>query len=119
MTTSATQFLNQLVTVRIDRPLGSRHPQWNSIYPLNYGYVPGTEAPDGDELDAYVLGVFEPINTFTGRCTAVLHRLNDDDDKLILVPEGQDYTDDQILALVEFQERFYQSTIIRSERVSG
>jgi inorganic pyrophosphatase len=119
MTTPATQFLNQTVTIQIDRPLGSRHPQWGNIYPLNYGYVPGVEAADGNELDAYVLGVYEPLATFTGRCTAVVHRLNDNEDKLILVPEGQDYTDDQIRALIEFQERHFQFTIIRHTEVGG
>jgi len=102
------------VAVQIDRPLGSPHPQHGFVYLLNYGYVPGVLAADGEELDAYVLGVFEPLDTFTGRCTAVIHRLDDDDDKLILVPNGRDYTDDQICALVEFQERFFQSVLVRA-----
>jgi len=111
----ANTFLGQTVTVQIDRPLGSLHPQHGFVYLLNYGYVPGVLAADGEELDAYVLGVFEAVDTFTGRCTAVIHRLNDDDDKLILVPNGRDYTDDQISALVEFQERFFQSVLVRTE----
>ena len=79
---------------------------------MNYGYVPNTPAHDGDDLDAYVLGVFEPIETFIGRCIAIVHRL-DDDDKLIVVPEGKQYGDDQIQALVEFQERFFTSIVVR------
>jgi inorganic pyrophosphatase len=106
-------FLNHTVHVKIDRPLGSRHPQHSFIYPVNYGYVPDTPAPDGDHLDAYVLGVFEPIDEFTGRCIAVVHRLDDDDDKLIVVPDGRQYSDEQIQALVEFQERFFTSIIWR------
>ncbi|HNT78976.1 MAG TPA: inorganic pyrophosphatase, partial [Anaerolineae bacterium] len=66
------------------------------------------------DLDAYVLGVFEPLETFTGRCIAVIHRLDDDDDKLVIVPDGKPYTDDQILALTEFQERFFQPVVERS-----
>jgi inorganic pyrophosphatase len=106
-------FLNHIVAVEIDRPLGSRHPEHGFIYPINYGYVPGTFAPDGESLDAYVLGVFDPIETFTGRCLAIVHRLDDDDDKLIIVPEGRQYSDDQIQALIEFQERFFKSIIVR------
>lgn len=104
-------FLNQTAHVKVDRPLGSRHPQHGFIYPVNYGYVPGTLAPDGEPIDAYVLGIFDPVEEFTGRCMAVVHRLDDDDDKLIVVPDGQHYSDEQIQALVEFQERFFTSII--------
>ena len=106
-------FIGQWVSIQIDRPMGSRHPRAGFIYPVNYGYVPDTPAPDGGDLDAYVLGVFEPLEIFEGRCIAVVHRLDDDDDKLVLVPEGKVYSDGQILALTEFQERFFQPIIWR------
>lgn len=109
----ATAFLGQLVTAQIDRPLGSHHPTHGFIYMLNYGYVPGTLAPDGEALDAYIIGAFEPLVTFTGRCIAVIQRLDDDDDKLVLTPDGKAYTNDQISALTEFQERFFHSVIHR------
>jgi inorganic pyrophosphatase len=107
-------FLEKIITVKIDRPMGSRHPEHGFIYILNYGFVPNTQSPDGEAIDVYVLGIFEPIAEFTGRCIAVIHRLDDDDDKLVVVPEGKSYSDDQIRALTEFQEQFFQSTIIRS-----
>jgi inorganic pyrophosphatase len=110
----ATDFLGQVVTAHMDRPLGSRHPNHGFFYMLNYGSVPGTVAPDGEEVDLYVLGEFEPVTEFTGRCIAVIHRLDDDDDKLVLAPEGKNYTDEQISALTEFQERFFQSIILRA-----
>jgi len=110
----ATQFLGKKVNVRIDRLMGSKHPKWEFIYPVNYGYIPGVKAPDGDELDAYVLGVFEPIEKFTGKCIAVIHRTDDNDDKLIVVPENITYNDDQIRVLTEFQEKFFKSIIIRN-----
>lgn len=93
--------------------MGSRHPEWGFIYPVNYGYVPGTQAPDGEELDAYVLGVFEAKEEFTGICTAIIHRTDDDDDKLVVVPEGKTYSKEQIKALTEFQESFFESEIIQ------
>jgi inorganic pyrophosphatase len=110
----AVDFVGELVAVRIDRPMGSRHPEWGHIYPVNYGFVPGVPAPDGEELDAYVLGVFEPVEAFTGRCIAVIRRLNDDDDKLVVVPDGVSYSDEQIRVLTEFQERFFSSVIVRA-----
>jgi inorganic pyrophosphatase len=106
-------LINRTVDVRIDRPVGSRHPQHGFIYPVNYGYVPDTIAPDGEPIDAYVLGVFDPVEEFTGRCIAIMHRLDDDDDKLIVVPEGRSFSDEQIQALVEFQERSFTSLIQR------
>ena len=107
------KFLNKIVKVKMDRPMGSKHPKHGFIYPLNYGYIPDTEAPDGEELDAYVLGVFEPRDEFEGRCIAIIHRTDDDDDKLVVVRDGQNYSDEQIKALMEFQERFFKSEILR------
>jgi inorganic pyrophosphatase len=112
MTTSH-EFLGKTLTIHIDRPLGSRHPQHGFIYPVNYGYFPGVVSGDGEEMDAYLLGVFEPVHEFTGVCIAIIHRLDDDDDKLVTVPEGRNFTDEQIIALTEFQERFFTSQIIR------
>jgi inorganic pyrophosphatase len=107
------KFLGKTVTVKVDRPLGSRHPELGFLYLLNYGYLPGVKASDGEELDAYILGIFEPVNQFVGKCIAVVHRIEEDDDKLIVVPGDKSYTDDQIKALTEFVERSFVSIIIR------
>ena len=109
----ATTFLRRVVRVLVDRPLGSRHPREGFIYPVNYGYIPGVPAPDGEDLDAYILGVFEPLTEFTGTCIAVIRRMDDVDDKLVVAPEGQEYSDAEILALTEFQERFFKPIVTR------
>ena len=50
--------IGDIVKITVDRPLGSRHPKHkNIIYPINYGYIEGIIAPDGEEQDAYILGV--------------------------------------------------------------
>lgn len=109
----ATDYLGKEVYVKIDRPMGSRHPKFKtSIYPVNYGYVPNTISGDGEELDCFVLGEYIPLTEYTGTCIAVIHRLNDDDDKIIIVPNGKHYSKEQIRALTEFQERFFESEII-------
>ena len=106
-------YLNQNVRVKVDRPLGSKHPKHGFIYPVNYGFVPDTISGEGEELDCYVLGVFEPLNEFTGKCIAIIHRINDNDDKLIIVPENRNFSNKEIDVLIEFQERFFKHEIIR------
>ncbi len=108
-------FLGKMINIKIDRKLGSKHSEKypKHIYPVNYGYVPNTKSGDGKELDCYILGIYEPIENFTGRCIAIIHRLNENDDKLIVVPDGKNFTNKEIRVLTEFQERFYKSTIIR------
>jgi len=105
------EYLGQTVTVKMDRPFGSKHPKKGFIYPINYGYIPNTVSGDGEELDAYVLGVFEPVEEYTGKVIAIIHRINDNDDKLIVA--NKNYTDDQIRALTEFQEAYFESEIWR------
>jgi inorganic pyrophosphatase len=107
------EYLGKIVKVEIDREFGSKHPKHGFIYPVNYGFVPNTVSGDGEELDCYVLGVFEPVKEFEGKCIAIVHRTNDNDDKLVIVPEGKEYSDDAINALIEFQERFFEHIIIR------
>ncbi len=89
-------YLNKTVNVKIDRPFGSKHPQYGFIYPVNYGFIPNTISGDGEELDCYILGVLEPLNEFTGKCIAIIHRINDDDDKLIVVPENMSFDIEEI-----------------------
>lgn len=108
------EYLDKTLEVKIDRPFGSKHPKYGFIYPINYGFVPNTISGDNEEIDCYVLGIFEPLKSFTGRCIAIIHRLNENDDKLVIVPDGKSFTNNEIRVLTEFQERFFQSKIIRS-----
>lgn len=106
-------LIGKMVHVKMDRPLGTAHPKHGFIYPVNYGYIPGTISGDGEELDAYVLGEHKPLDEFDGKVVAIIHRTNDDDDKLIVMKDGKNYTDDQIRALTEFQEQYFESIILR------
>lgn len=106
-------YIGENVNVKIDRKLGTKHPKHDFIYEVNYGYIPNTISGDGEELDAYVLGIDSSIEEFEGKCIAVIHRTNDDDDKLIVVPEGKEYLDEDIRELTNFQEKYFESEIIR------
>lgn len=109
--TNSNDFLGKRVLVKIDRPFGTKHPKKGFIYPINYGYISNTISGDGEELDAYVLGIFEPIEEYEGKVIAIIHRTNDNDDKLVV--SNKEYTDDQIRALTEFQESYFESEIWR------
>lgn len=111
--TNSKDYLNKEVEVTIDRKLGSKHPKHGYIYMLNYGYIPNTISGDGEELDAYVLGEFNPVKNTKGKVIAIIHRTNDNDDKLIVSANGKNYTDEQIRALTEFQEQYFESRIWR------
>lgn len=109
------EYLNKTLEIKIDRPIGSKHPKHGFIYPINYGYVPNTISGDGEELDAYILGIYEPLDTFIGKCIAIIHRTNDNDDKLVIVPESKTFTDSEIKVLTDFQEQYFESIIIRAD----
>ena len=53
------------------------------------------------------------MEKFEGECIAIIHRTDDDDDKLIVVPEGFEITDEEIKKQTHFQEQWFKSEIIR------
>ncbi len=53
-----TNYLGKEVVVKMDRPLGSKHPKHGFIYTVNYGFIPGTISGDGEELDLMCLVSF-------------------------------------------------------------
>ena len=105
-------MIEPIVTVIVDRPLGSCHPEHpDLIYPVNYGFVKGTLAADCEEQDAYIVGVYEPVLEFTGRIIAIIHREDDVENKWVVAPEGVTYTIEEIKEITFFQERYFNSKI--------
>lgn len=108
----ARQFIGKDIEIVVDRPLGSRHPEFGFVYEANYGYAEGVKAPDGENLDAYFLGGDGPLKMAKGKVVAVIHRLDDDDDKLVVVADG-DLGDGEIRKMVDFQEKWFEYEILR------
>ena len=105
-------MLGKKVKVIIDRPLGTYHPKHKDIfYSVNYGYIEGIIAPDGEEQDAYILGVNEPISEFTGEIIAIIKRLDDVEEKWVVAPENMTFTKEEIMKQVEFQEKYFKTEI--------
>jgi len=107
-------YIGKELEVIIDRPIGSKHPEFGLEYPVNYGYIPDTINGDGEPIDVYYLGEDKPVEKTKGKCIAVVHRINDDDDKLIIIPDGHpDLSDEEIKAKIDFQEKYFKSYFIR------
>jgi len=116
MKVNAIDYIGKEIEVVIDKPIGSSHDDYpEHIYIVNYGYVPNTISGDGEELDCYILGEDKPLKKYKGECIAVIHRLEEDDDKLIIVPKNKKFTDSEIRLLTDFQEKYFQSEIIRGK----
>ena len=104
------QWMGQLVHIEVDRPIGYRHG--GIVYPINYGYIPGVIAGDGEEQDAYILGVTEPVSSFDGRVIAAILRENDCEDKLVVAPDGMLFDRTQIAQAVHFQEQYFVGAVL-------
>lgn len=92
--------------------MGTYHPKHKDIfYSVNYGYIEGIIAPDGEEQDAYVLGVSEPVSEFTGKIIAIIKRLDDVEEKWVVTPENMTFTKEEIMKQVEFQEKYFKTEI--------
>ncbi len=107
------QALGSMVTVTIDRPCGSTHPNYCDLkYPLNYGYIDGILADDGEAQDAYILGETEPLTIFTGKVIAIVRRIDDNEDKWVVAADQSQYDCAAIYRQVVFQEHFFNTEII-------
>lgn len=105
-------WLGRHAQVVVDRPAGSRHPEDPSlVYELNYGHVPGTLAPDGEPLDAYVIDVAEPMTQCDLEVIAIIRRRDDAEDKLVVRANAGRWTRDEIEVRTRFQERWFDSFV--------
>ena len=106
-------MIGSVVEVIVDRALGSRHPKYEELYyPINYGYVSGVIGGDGEEQDAYILGIDHPIDRFVGKVIAVIHRFDDVEDKWVVAPTDMTFDEDEILKQVDFQERYFEIEVL-------
>ena len=106
-------MIGKSVTVIVDRPLGSYHPEHTDMYyPINYGYVEGIMAEDGEEQDAYILGVDKAVNEFTGKIIAIVQRKEDVEEKWVVAPEDKIYTKQEIWEQIYFQEKYFECEIV-------
>ena len=88
--------LFQSSTITVDRPAGSAHPRFPElIYPLDYGYLDGTTAGDGQGIDV-VLGNGDRT-TLTGVALTADSKKRDTETKLLLGCTAADFSAVQTL----------------------
>lgn len=106
-------MIGKTVTVTVDRAMGTYHPEHPDLYyPINYGYVKGISAPDGEEQDAYIIGVSEPVEEFSGKVIAIIHRNDDIEEKWVVAPTEMSFSKEEIMEQVHFQEQYFDSEVI-------
>ena len=105
-------MIGKIVTVTIDRKMGTHHPEHKDMhYPINYGFVSGIMGGDGEEQDAYVIGVGKPLDIFTGKVIAIIARKDDAEDKWVVAPDGMTFDKGEIRKQTYFQEKYFDSVI--------
>ena len=113
----ARSYLGKTVHIGIDRPIGYVHHkgEYDLVYPINYGYIPGVLGGDGEDMDVYLLGVDAPVKEFDAHIIAIVHREDDVEDKLVGTPVGMRFSKEQIADAVHFQEQYYDTWIEMGE----
>ncbi len=106
-------YLGKKVNIQIDRPIGYVHQTeaYSRTYPINYGFLPGVFGGDGEEQDAYLVGVDEPVSSYTGIVIGIVHRRDDVEDKLVVAPPGKVFYQHEIAAAVHFTEQYYETYV--------
>lgn len=107
-------WIGRSITVEVDRPLGSTHPRHPDIrYPVNYGYIPGSSAPDASTRRVPP-GRRRTLEACRATVIALIRRRNDVEDKLVALPDGATaagWDAEAIARAVEFQERFFDPVV--------
>lgn len=114
---SIKSLIGKNIFMTVDRPIGTVHPKYKDvIYEVNYGFYDEYISSDEEELDCYLIGESLPINMndkYECKVVAIIHRLNDNEDKLVCAPLNREVSDDEIISKTEFIEQYFVSEIIR------
>lgn len=94
------EYLGKKVKIKISHKIGSKDLNSGFIYPVNCGYTPELVGCDGKKIEAYLLGVFKPVEEYEGRLIGII--CSENGRKKIAVA-AKPYSKEQIIALIEFQ----------------
>jgi inorganic pyrophosphatase len=117
------KFIGNKYEVTIERPIGFEHSKdgVDFKYSVNYGYIKGITADDGEDIDVYIVGPTIPYDigsTIECLIIGISYRVDDNENKLIGVPSwyckelNEEFSADYLIKAVHFREKYYDSYII-------
>ena len=98
-------YLGKRVSIVIDRPIGFHHK--GLVYPINYGYIEGLLAPDGEDQDVYVLDAQTKLTQVQATVVAIIRREDDVEDKLVAMIDPKPLSERDIEEAVCFVEQYF------------
>jgi len=101
------EYIGQTVNIIIDSHMGTKHPKLGYYFPINFGHI------ENSKMEAFVMGVFKPIQRFTGTVIAILTENSESEIFLVVAPDGKTYTDEAILAITEFRNNIFDVVVMR------
>lgn len=105
--------IGKTVTVVIDHPYGSFHPHRSDVqFALNYGYVLDGISGDGDIQNAYVYGIYEPLEEFTGVVVGIIYHKDDYQSRWVVASPLEKVEKEDIIQSVGFEEQYYDTMIV-------
>ena len=98
-------MIGNIVTVKVDRPMGSYHPKHKDIYIIRLTMDTQKESLRLMEKNKM------PIQEYTGIIIAIIHRYDDVEEKWVVAPKGMTFTKEEIREKTYFQEQYFDSEI--------
>ena len=104
-------IIGEKFKVLVTNPIGSQLDTNNNIvFKVNYGIVDGVLDANGEPQYAYILGEEKPLDVFEGHLVAIVHRLNDFENKWII--SNYHLSKEEIYNQISFIEGFFNVEII-------
>ncbi len=78
---------------------------------LNSGYFTDLKTPNNKYQNVYVIGVKKPIKEFEGKVIAIINRIDEIENILVVSYNNKKYTKEEILKLINYEDKKYKSKI--------
>ncbi|MGM9940698.1 MAG: GNAT family N-acetyltransferase [Bulleidia sp.] len=106
-------LLGKTVQIIVDQPYGSLDLRTEGIRTCNVGYMKEEDVMEDREIiPAYVTGVHQPLETFTGVVIGLIYHKEDHLIRVIAAPHGMIIDRKQVISEIGMMEQYYESRMI-------